>query len=80
MSNTEQKLSNARSGHKRPARPGMVRTVVTIPQAVHDALEKKALRESEAFPRPVNEMLSILIENKAAILLSEEAPSPEDVV
>ena len=70
MSNATEKLTEARAG-KRPAKPGMVRIVVSIPQTVHDALEKKAIEESAAFPRPVNEMLSILIEKKQNELLAD---------
>ena len=73
MSNATEKLAEARTG-KRPAKPGMVRIVVSIPQTVHDALEKKAAEESAAFPRPVNEMLSILIEKRADMLLSDDGP------
>jgi hypothetical protein len=47
----------------------MVRIVVSIPESVHQALEAKAIEESAAFPRPVNEMLSMLIEKKAGVLL-----------
>lgn len=64
------KVAAARTG-SRPPKPGMVRIVVSIPQTVHDALEKKAVEESAAFPRPVNEMLSILIEKKQDELLND---------
>jgi hypothetical protein len=76
VSNATEKLAEARAG-KRPAKPGMVRIVVSIPQTVHDALEKKAIEESAAFPRPVNEMLSILIEKRADMLLGNDDPTPK---
>ena len=78
MSNADQKLAEARSGVNRPAKPGMVRIVVSIPETVHAALEAKAIEESAAFPRPVNEMLSILIEKKSSILLAPDAPPTEE--
>jgi hypothetical protein len=80
VSNTTEKLAEARAG-KRPAKPGMVRIVVSIPETVHKALEAKAIEESAAFPRPVNEMLSILIERKWETLVADTmlyAPSAED--
>jgi len=64
----QKKLDDAR---KRPAKPGMVRVVVSIPQTVYDALEKRAIEESAAFPRPVNEILSILIEKNHEALLAD---------
>ena len=65
------KVAAARTG-SRPPKPGMVRIVVSIPQAVHGALEKKAVEESAAFPRPVNEMLSILIEKHSDALFATD--------
>jgi hypothetical protein len=76
VSNTTEKLAEARAG-KRPAKPGMVRIVVSIPETVHKALEAKAIEESAAFPRPVNEMLSILIEKRADMLLGNDDPTPK---
>ena len=47
---------------KRPARPGMVRVVVSLTQEHHDYIETQAAKESPVFPRPVNEYLSIALE------------------
>jgi hypothetical protein len=45
----------------RRAKPGMVRVIVTLSQEHHDRLERAAQEQTKLFPRPVNELLSILI-------------------
>jgi hypothetical protein len=64
---TQAKLHDAR---KRPAKPGTVRVVVTISTETHTRLEDLAKEESATFPRPVNEMLSILIEKNSEKLFA----------
>ena len=48
-----------KSTRTRPAKPGMVRVVVSLTQEHHDYLEAQAKQESPVFPRAVNEYLSI---------------------
>lgn len=61
MKSAEESIAEAR---KRPAKPGMVRVVVSITKERYDRLEAMAKEESPVFPRPVNEYLSILIDRK----------------
>jgi len=52
-------IVGSKSTRTRPAKPGMVRVVVSLTQEHHDYLEAQAKQESPVFPRPVNEHLSI---------------------
>lgn len=55
----------------RTVAPGRHRLMVSVTDALHEKLVAMAKKESEVFPRPANEQLSILIEKKIDRLIED---------
>jgi hypothetical protein len=68
---TETKPVAEKPPRTRTVAPGRHRLMVSVTDALYDKLISQAKRESEVFPRPANEQLSILIEKYESQLFEE---------
>jgi hypothetical protein len=67
----ETKPATPKAPRTRTVAPGRHRLTVLVTDDLLEKLVGMAKRESEVFPRPANEQLSILIEQKISKLIEE---------